>query len=205
MSHGEWNRHLNSYGLDDTYINTGILLMDLKKLREERLDDAILWLLNNRKLEFPDQDAINLVCRNRITYLDKIYNSTETTGFIDKAKIVHYIRGNKGWIKTSPRSEIWFKYQNEMIGGLKMEEVEVISKIEFDDYLGEDTTIKENEHIHRIVGAKWVCSKERAEYLMKANAVDIVEVKKVELPKIEESKKEVKPKKATVKKTTKKK
>ena len=196
---GRWNRHLDTYGLDDTYINTGVLLMDLKKMREERLDDAILWLINNRYLQFPDQDAINLVCRNRIVYLDKIYNSTETIGIVDNAKIIHYIRGNKGWIKGSPRSDIWFKHQKEMLGGTKMENYKVKALINFTDYLGKET-VSENPHFDRVVGDEWTCSKERYEYLAEHNAVEIVEVEKVELPEIKEEKPVVKKKRTTKKK-----
>jgi len=174
--------------------------MDLKKLREERLDDAILWLLNNRYLQFPDQDSINLVCRNRIIYLDKTYNSAETIGIIDNAKIIHYIRGNKGWIKQSPRSDIWFNYQKEMLErGTSMDNYKVRAIINFTDYLGKET-IPTNEHYEREAGkSEWYCSKERYEYLAKHNAVEIVEVEKIELPKVEEPKKE---EKKVVKKTT---
>ena len=46
---GEWNKHLWTYGLDDTYINSGVLLMNLKKIREEKLDDSMIYLLNHNK------------------------------------------------------------------------------------------------------------------------------------------------------------
>ena len=122
---GEWNKHLYTYGLDDTYINSGVLVMDLKKLRDERLDDAMIYLLNHNKYAFPDQDVINLICRNRIYHVSNVYNSSQTTGIVENAKILHYIRGNKGWIKGSPRSDIWYNYHNEMIGGNKMDNYKV--------------------------------------------------------------------------------
>ena len=76
---GEWDRHLWTYGMNDNYINSGVLLMNLKVIREERLDDSMIYLLNNNKYAFPDQDVINLVCRNRIKYVSNVNNSTETT------------------------------------------------------------------------------------------------------------------------------
>jgi len=109
----DWNAHLCTYGLNDTYINSGVLLMDLKKIREEKLDDSMLYLLNHNHFWYPDQDVINLVCRNRIQLLSNIYNSTVDTGIVENAKIIHYVRKDKGWIKTSPRSEIWYRYYNE--------------------------------------------------------------------------------------------
>lgn len=193
---GEWNKHLWTYGLDDTYINSGVLLMNLKALREEKLDDSMIYLLNNNKYAFPDQDVINLVCRNRIKHVSNVYNSAETTGIVDDAKIIHYIRGNKGWIKGSLRSDIWFNYHNEYIEkeGI-MDNYKVKALVTFNDYEGKDVYNPENPFIKREAGkSEWECSAERYEYLKSVGAVELIEIRKVEEPKEE--------KKAT-KKTTK--
>lgn len=174
---GEWNKHLYTYGLDDTYINSGVLVMDLKKIRDERLDDAMIYLLNNNRYEYPDQDVINLICRNRIHYVDKIYNSSETIGMVDNAKIIHYIRGRKGWIKTSPRSEIWYNYHKEAIGGNDMDNYVVRAIISFNDYEGKDIN-KSEEYIKRKIGDIFKCSSERYLYLKEHNAVELVEIEK---------------------------
>ena len=197
---GEWNKHLWTYGLDDKYINSGVLLMDLKKIREEKLDESMIYLLNHKQFAFPDQDVINLVCRNRIHYLDNIYNSSETTGIVDNAKIIHYIRGNKGWINKSLRSDIWSKYHKEMIGGRNMEKYKVKAIINFDDTQAQD---ENGKNVKRIANeSEWEISKERYEFLKSHNAVELIEI----IPeKKEEEKIEAKPiKKTTIKKTTKK-
>lgn len=186
---GEWNAHLHTYGLDDKYINSGVLVMDLKKLRDERLDDAMIYLLNNNWYAFPDQDVINLICRNRIHYVDNIYNSTETTGIVDNAKIIHYIRGNKGWIETSPRSDIWNNYHKEMVGGNKMDNYVVKAIINFNDYEGKDINNTNNDYIERKVGDNFKCSAERYLYLKEHHAVELVEIEKVEEPEKETKKK----------------
>ena len=123
---GEWSKHLGIEGMDNKYINSGVLLMNLKEMQNQKLDDEMINLLNNNYYYFPDQDVINVVCKDKIKYTSNIYNSTETTGIVDNAKIIHYIREKKGWIKTSPRSEIWYKYNKEMLGGIEMIRVEVI-------------------------------------------------------------------------------
>lgn len=203
---GEWNKHLNTYGLDDTYINSGVLLMDLKKIREERLDDSMIYLLNHNYYAFPDQDVINLVCRNRIMHLSNIYNSTETTGFVDNAKIVHYIRGNKGWIKNSPRSEIWYNCHKEMIGGNKMNNYHVKAIRNFNDYEGKDINNPNNDYIERVANVSdWWCSGERYEFLKEHNAVELIEIEKIELPKAEFKEEKIEKPKATIKKKTSKK
>ena len=171
---GEWSKHLSIEGMDDKYINSGVLLMNLKKIRQEQLDDEMIQLLNKNKYAFPDQDVINIVCKDKIKYLSNIYNSTETTGFRDDAKIIHYIRERKGWLKESPRSEVWYNYHNEYLkGGGKMDNYFVRATRNFDD----------NEHngTKRIKGqSEWWCSAERYEFLKANNAVELIEIKKVE-------------------------
>lgn len=184
---GEWDKHLGLEGFDNIYINTGVLLMNLKETREQKLDDKMLEILNTKYYYLPDQDVINIVFKDKIRQISNMYNSTETTGFREDAKIIHYIRERKGWIKESPRSEIWYKYHKEMIEGGNMENYKVIAKINFTDYLGKET-IPSNEHYERNVGDMWNCTKERYLYLLEHNAVDLVEIEKVELPKVEEKK-----------------
>ena len=200
---GEWDKYLGLKGFDDTYINSGVLLMDLKAIRQQGIDDKIIELLNTKKFHLPDQDVINIVCKDKIKQLSNIYNSTDTTGYTDKAKIVHYIRSAKGWIKGSPRWEVWNKWFIEMIKeGCNMENYKVKAKIGFTDYLGKEIA-PENEHFDRQIGDIWNCSKERYLFLYEHNAVDLVEVEQIELPKVEELQKEpIKEEKKTTKRTT---
>lgn len=200
--YGEWNRHLNTYGLDDTYINSGVLLMNLAKLRDEHLDDSMIYLLNHNKYAFPDQDVINLVCRNRIKHISNIYNSTETTGMVDNAKIIHYIRGNKGWKKASKRSEIWYNYHDEYVKkeGI-MNNYKVKAIIKFNDYEGKDVTKASNGFIFRNVGDIFTCTAERYAYLKEHNAVELVEIE----PTIKLEAEDIKVIAETVNKATKKK
>ena len=174
---GEWNKHLNTYGLDDKYINSGVLVMDLCKIRQERLDDSMIYLLNNNFYYFPDQDVINLVCRNRIKYVDNRYNSSETTGFRDDAKIIHYIRGNKGWVKNSLKSDIWYNYHYEYIKEENMDNYKVKAIIDFNDYEGKDINNSDNKFVERKANvSEWICNAERYKYLKEHNVVELIEI-----------------------------
>ena len=179
---GEWSKHLSIEGMDDKYINSGVLLMNLKKIRQEQLDDKMIDLLNTNWYAFPDQDVINIVCKNKIKYLSSIYNSTETTGFKDDAKIIHYIRERKGWLKESPRSEVWYNYHNEYLERKgNMNNYKVKATRSFDDVV---------EGVHREKGkSEWLCSAERYEYLKANNAVELIEIQKIEEVKPLEPKK----------------
>ena len=78
------------------YFNAGVLLMDLKKLREG-IGDEMLKMANTRKLGCPDQDTINLLCQGRILELDPIYNSSDWTAQPVGTKIIHYAAVKKYW------------------------------------------------------------------------------------------------------------
>lgn len=71
------------------YINAGVLLMDLEKLRAG-FGDEMVEIANRRKLRCPDQDAINLICQGRILELNPIYNASDWTLVPMNAKIYHF-------------------------------------------------------------------------------------------------------------------
>lgn len=61
------------------YINSGFLVLNLEVMRRERLSERFAQFLAEAEyLEFPDQDAINVVCRGRLHYLPPKYNSIRT-------------------------------------------------------------------------------------------------------------------------------
>lgn len=60
-------------GLQGNYINAGVLLMNLKAIREINPDNE--WLDMTRKQYFyQDQDILNITCKGRIRYLPLYYN-----------------------------------------------------------------------------------------------------------------------------------
>lgn len=71
-------------GIDpDLYFNSGFLILNLELMRREQSVQAIFRLLQDDSLEFPDQDALNIVCRHRVLYLPPYYNAIRTF-FIDR-------------------------------------------------------------------------------------------------------------------------
>ncbi|MFA5407679.1 MAG: glycosyltransferase [Bacilli bacterium] len=169
---GEWDRHLHTTGLDSKYINSGVLLMNLKALREEELGESMLYLINNNKYDFPDQDVINLVCRNRIGYISNEYNSAETTGIPEHIRIMHYIRGNKGWKKDSKHSELWREWEEKLIDNGFVEEIKVKAIESFTyQYFDEikNTLIRQNNYQNAEglinVGDIFIVKKEKYKYL----------------------------------------
>lgn len=71
------------------YCNAGVVLQNLKKLRDGK-GDEIVWLLNHWKYPWVDQDAFNYLCQGRIYDLSSDYNDTDWTVRPNKCKIKHY-------------------------------------------------------------------------------------------------------------------
>ena len=71
------------------YINTGVLVMDLEKLRDGKCGE---WLdyIGREIMRFPDQDCINLLCQGKILILDPVWNSCPWTAEPNDRIIVHY-------------------------------------------------------------------------------------------------------------------
>lgn len=116
-------------GMDsiESYINAGVLLMDLKKLRENNMEKIFYEFipeLKTRKLNFKDQDTLNSTCYGKIKILPKEYTLrsayyvaklTETPLADHKSAdptIIHYAgRRDKPWkTKSNPAYDIWEKY-----------------------------------------------------------------------------------------------
>ena len=81
------------------YYNSGVLLENLKLLRESGMCDRLIARVNNFRSFFPDQNVINQLCRNRIYTLPHAYNWSYFTGDTDIPRIIHTSNGQ-------PRPEI---------------------------------------------------------------------------------------------------
>ncbi|MDD6095092.1 MAG: glycosyltransferase family 8 protein [Clostridia bacterium] len=96
----------------DRYINSGVLLMNLKKLRELNFDAHFLKLLNTYHFDCiaPDQDYLNAMCRDRIYYLDESWDAMPNDNHppVDKPNIIHYNLFAKPWCYDNIQYEDYF-------------------------------------------------------------------------------------------------
>ncbi len=83
------------------YINSGVLLMNLKKLREEKFEEHFLKLLNTYHFDSiaPDQDYINAILNGKILYLDKRFDTMPNNNRpeCENPIIIHYNLFEKPW------------------------------------------------------------------------------------------------------------
>ena len=86
----------------DTYINAGVLMIDLARWREQEIPSAIIKYLGDNigsyeRLRFHDQDAINAVLAGRIRYVDSRWNSITGCGDLEYRNVLN-ARGENGII-----------------------------------------------------------------------------------------------------------
>lgn len=83
------------------YINSGVLLMNLKKMRECDFEGHFLNLLNTYHFDSiaPDQDYINAICNGKIHYLDEGWDAmpNDAKAPLKKTNIIHYNLFSKPW------------------------------------------------------------------------------------------------------------
>ncbi len=127
-----WSKGCNSYedvlNIPDMnqYINSGMCLFNLKKMRDDNIEDKLIKTAEENSFEWHDQDTLNVVCYGKIKLLPLEYNVMSHYVFenqadlhsireINKAKsnpcIIHYT-ANKPWQNpfAYPQSNLWWKY-----------------------------------------------------------------------------------------------
>lgn len=99
----------------EQYINSGVLLMNLKLLREKELDKHFLYLLNKYHFDCiaPDQDYLNALCNGKIYYLSEIWDTmpNDKHDKLAEVKLIHYNLFSKPWCYDGVQyGEYFWKY-----------------------------------------------------------------------------------------------
>lgn len=116
------------------YFNSGVLLMNLIKFRQDFTSDQIMQFAASKKWLFPDQDVLNVLCEGKVFYLDMTWNvmmnwKNTISSRIETAKrapywlyleymesrkspkIVHYAGFQKPWdVPDCDYAEFFWKY-----------------------------------------------------------------------------------------------
>lgn len=96
------------------YFNSGMMFMNLAEMRKIGLQERFTYLL--KKYHFnticPDQDYLNVICKDKVVYLDKGWNKmTVDQDSEDELKIIHYNMYFKPWLYDNvPYENYFWKY-----------------------------------------------------------------------------------------------
>lgn len=102
-----------------TYVNAGMLVMDLKNMRADNTEEKFYDYTkeNINRITKGDQEIINDVCKNRIKVIEPEWN-VQASNFVNRSiytnnpKIIHYLSKEKPWKfgSYSYYKHLWFKY-----------------------------------------------------------------------------------------------
>lgn len=107
--HRDFLRYYN-YDITKDYINAGVLLMNLKKIRKSDWNRKVNELIS---VSFPerDQDILNIVCKDRVLFLPDIFNrnSKDNRENLAIPILIHFTGPLKPWkdIYISHSKEWW--------------------------------------------------------------------------------------------------
>ncbi len=102
----------------ERYCNAGVILVNLKKFREEGVKEKLFNYAaqNAEKMIFQDQDVLNCVLQDKMLLLDKKWNiqvgrEGQKDDF-DDVKIYHFVGANKPWtlMYILPFKKYYLKY-----------------------------------------------------------------------------------------------
>lgn len=109
-------KRLNKLGFPNkSYFNAGVILVNLKKWREENLTQRFFSIVNqyNEHLEWVDQDVLNMCFANNWYQFSSTYNAIHLIKKLPKTPvIVHYASYSKPWhyVDTHPYNYLYHRY-----------------------------------------------------------------------------------------------
>jgi Lipopolysaccharide biosynthesis proteins, LPS:glycosyltransferases len=96
----------------DIYINAGVMLMNLKKIREDKVNLTWVKEANSKLYAAHDQCIINKTCKGKIGLMSNKYNCSISTGLDlrkEDIKIMHYAGAEKPWDTNNvPNPRFWY-------------------------------------------------------------------------------------------------
>ena len=96
------------------YINAGVLLCNLDLLRENMKEAEMIAFLNNVRLNWLDQDIINILCQGRIRLIGSEYNLNGFVTPVIRPKIIHFAA-----VKDYTEEWAYKKYEQMDMPGLE--------------------------------------------------------------------------------------
>ncbi len=132
MNHGglkNINKNFFGLGRREIYINSGVLLMNLKKMREDNIEEKFNQFMiehqNDKEWRQHDQDVINAVCYGNIAILPLKYNAMQQDACQEGLRhwysdtyeesyqnpaIIHYSSPDKPWNLTNLKNaDLWWE------------------------------------------------------------------------------------------------
>lgn len=146
--------YIGQYFINKNYINSGVLLMNMKKMKEEKVFERCRKMVIEKRMLLPDQTALNKICKDK-KYLPRKYNEQKERQ--EDTVIRHFSMTIKFIVHSNNKKKELIKRHCAILKFLpclkflnvkpwNIEGIHEIYKIhDFDDILEEYLNIKEKE------------------------------------------------------------
>lgn len=104
---------------NEKYFNSGVLLMNLEGMRESNIENKFVYLLLKYNIDTiaPDQDYLNVLCKDRVLYIPETWDKMPDFGKrydTSELHLIHYNMFRKPWHYADvPYSDVFWKYAKE--------------------------------------------------------------------------------------------
>ena len=99
------------------YVNSGFILMNLKKIREDNISELWFKIINLEKFKYPDQDVLNVVCQKKEIYIPSVYNYIKNVTMDplkpEDIKVMHYAGYKEQWVTDMYYGELWYAIEDD--------------------------------------------------------------------------------------------
>lgn len=104
------NQHLQQLGMSpqEGYFNSGVLLINIKQWNEQNIFEKFCEIINKINIGYPDQDALNLILKDKKILINKKFNWIEWNIYPEKLTLtnpniilVHFVGEIKPWHEVS--------------------------------------------------------------------------------------------------------
>ncbi|MBQ7973395.1 MAG: glycosyltransferase family 8 protein, partial [Clostridia bacterium] len=97
------------------YFNAGVLLINLDQFRKQKFEEQFSDLLNKYKFIVQDQDYLNIICRNKVKYIDSSWDKMPCNqdARLEDINLIHFNLIWKPWHTEVPYGEEFWKYADK--------------------------------------------------------------------------------------------
>ena len=97
------------------YFNAGVLIMNLKQMREQKFEETFVDLLGKYKFVVQDQDYLNVICKDKVHYISGMWDKMPCVEDVDVSKInlIHYNLIWKPHKADIPYGDEFWKYADK--------------------------------------------------------------------------------------------
>lgn len=106
--------YLKKFGIENYkthYINDGIALFNLAKIRKDSLEPKLVECATKYKHKNHDQDVLNIVCYDSILNIPNLYNKLPHLCKLNEQVIIHFFGKTKPWNDDKVAlADLWWQY-----------------------------------------------------------------------------------------------